>query len=34
VQVRRVLWNMMTQWAEVEALGKTGYVPMTEIDLF
>ena len=34
VQVRRVLWNMMTQWAEVEAQGKTGYVPMTEIDLF
>lgn len=34
VQVRRVLWNMMTQWAEVEALGKAGYVPMTEIDLF
>lgn len=34
VQVRRVLWNMMTQWAEVETLGKSGYVPMTEIDLF
>ena len=34
VQVRRVLWNMMTQWAEVEVLGKSGYVPMTEIDLF
>ncbi len=34
VQVRRLLWNMMTQWAEVEALGKIGYVPMTEIDLF
>ncbi|MBC7637096.1 MAG: hypothetical protein H7251_16010 [Acetobacteraceae bacterium] len=34
VQVRRVLWNMMTQWAEVETLGKSGFVPMTEIDLF
>lgn len=32
--VRRVLWNMMTQWAEVEMGGLSGYVPTTELEMF
>lgn len=32
--LRRLVWNMMTQWAEVDLNGKTAYVPTTEIDLF
>jgi hypothetical protein len=34
VAVRRVLWNMMTQWAEVDASGQLGYISTTEIELF
>ena len=32
--LRRLVWNLMTQWAEVDLNGKTAYVPTTEIDLF
>jgi hypothetical protein len=34
VAVRRVLWNMMTQWAEVDASGQLGYISTTEIELY
>ena len=34
VQVRRLVWKSLFQWAEVEAPGGwTGYVLTTEIDL-
>ncbi|MBN8888840.1 MAG: hypothetical protein BGP12_11090 [Rhodospirillales bacterium 70-18] len=32
--VRRVLWNMMTQWAEVEMGGLSGYVRTTDLEIF
>ncbi|HEY0420911.1 MAG TPA: hypothetical protein VGC80_15450 [Acetobacteraceae bacterium] len=32
--VRRLLWNMMIQWAEVESNGRIGYVATTEVELF
>jgi hypothetical protein len=32
--VRRVLWNMMMQWAEVEMNGLSGYVPTTDLEIF
>jgi hypothetical protein len=32
--VRRVLWNMMTQWAEVEMGSVSGYVPTTDLEMF
>lgn len=32
--VRRVLWNMMTQWAEVEMGGLSGYVPTTDLEIY
>lgn len=32
--VRRVLWNMMMQWAEVEMGGLSGYVPTTDLEMF
>lgn len=32
--VRRVLWNMMTQWAEVEMGPVSGYVPTTDLEMF
>ena len=31
--VKRLIWNLMLQWAEVDLDGKTAYVPTTEIDL-
>jgi hypothetical protein len=33
VVVHRVLWNMLSQWAEVEVGGGIGYVLTTDIDL-
>lgn len=32
--VRRLLWNMMVQWAEVEMGGLSGYVPTTDLEMF
>ena len=32
--LRRLVWNMMTQWAEVDLNGKTAFVPTTEIEMF
>ncbi|HTN11895.1 MAG TPA: hypothetical protein VL154_13085 [Acetobacteraceae bacterium] len=32
--VRRVLWNMMMQWAEVEMGRLSGYVPTTDLEMF
>jgi hypothetical protein len=32
--VRRVLWNMMMQWAEVEMGGLSGYVPTTDLEMY
>lgn len=32
--VRRVMWNMMTQWAEVEMGTVSGYVPTTDLEMF
>jgi hypothetical protein len=34
VAVRRVLWNALTQWAEVDASGQIGYISTTEIELY
>jgi hypothetical protein len=31
--VRRLLWNMMIQWAEVEIGGGIGYIEVTDIDM-
>jgi hypothetical protein len=33
VVVRRLVWNMLMQWAEVEVGGRVGYVLTTDIDL-
>ena len=33
VVVRRLLWNMLMQWAEVEVGSQTGYVLTSDIDL-
>jgi hypothetical protein len=33
VVVRRLVWNMLMQWAEVEASGSVGYVLTTDLDL-
>jgi len=33
VVVRRLVWNMLMQWAEVEADGSVGYVLTTDLDL-
>ncbi len=32
--VRRLAWNMLTQWAELDADGRDGYVATTDIDIF
>ena len=31
--VRRVLWHMLTQWAEVEADGRQGYMATTDLEI-
>jgi hypothetical protein len=33
VVVRRLLWNMLMQWAEIEVGGTSGYVLTTDLDL-
>lgn len=33
VSVRRLVWNLMSQWAEVESSAGTGYVAVTDIEL-
>lgn len=32
--VRRVLWNRLTQWAEVEMGNVSGYIPTTDLEMF
>ncbi len=33
IPVKRLLWHMMSQWAEVDLNGMTGYVPTTEVEI-
>lgn len=33
VLVRRLMWNQLVQWAEIEVGGQIGYVPAADLDL-
>jgi hypothetical protein len=33
VLVRRMIWNQLVQWAEIEVGGQIGYVPAADLDL-